>query len=503
VPASIPVIQKTNSASAKVPLIYNSLTRQKQSLPLPESGKPIGMYVCGVTVYDRCHIGHARTYLAFDVVLRYLQFLGHKVCYVRNITDIDDKIIQRAQEQGVTTTALTERYIAAMHADFRALGLLEPQIEPRATEHIQQMQALITILLEKGIAYQADNGDVYYQVAKFAPYGQLSQRSIAQALEGDAAEAYVSRLAHNHAKQHELDFVLWKAAKPGEPAWPSPWGAGRPGWHIECSAMAMQHLGEQFALHGGGVDLTFPHHENECAQSEAATGKPFVSIWMHVGFLQVNTTKMSKSLQNFVTIHEALAAHHPEVLRWFMLSTQYRHSIEYTPENLQQAAHGLERLYLALRHVALDRAWDAAESEQAMAHYASHPLTASYLTAFCEAMDDDFNTPAAISVLFEIGKELNKHKAEPNSAAESVSILAGLLKYLASSLGCLQLAPEQFLQKLQSQQLDIVKIEALVAARQHARLRGNWQEADAIRQQLLALNIVLEDGASGTSWRAL
>ncbi|HHF7347008.1 TPA: cysteine--tRNA ligase [Legionella feeleii] len=448
--------------------LYNSLTRKKEPFKPMQPGK-IGMYVCGITVYDRCHLGHARSMVCFDVIVRFLRSQGYEVTYVRNITDIDDKIIVRANERGVSINDLTSQYIKAMHDDASALNILPPDIEPRATGHIDSIIKLIQRLIDSDHAYVSDNGDVCYQVDSFKNYGKLSHKD----LEGLMAGARIEVVKE---KRSPLDFVLWKKAKPGEPSWPSPWGEGRPGWHIECSAMAMHELGEQFDIHGGGLDLQFPHHENEIAQSEAASGKNFANYWLHVGMLQVNNEKMAKSVGNFFTIEDILRQHHPEVIRYFLLSSHYRSSLNYSEENLQNARKALTRLYQSLKEIELS---------------ANHEIDNEWLGQFNQAMNDDFNTPVALAVLFQLSHELNK----TNSPR-----LAVTLKHLASLLGLLQAEPESFLQAgLQGDEKDM--IEDLIKERLEARTQRNWVRADEIRTILANKGIELEDGANGTTWR--
>ncbi|KTD67639.1 cysteine tRNA synthetase [Legionella santicrucis] len=448
--------------------LYNSLTRTKEPFVSISPGK-IGIYVCGITVYDRCHIGHARSMVAFDVVVRYLRSQGYDVKYIRNITDIDDKIIARAHERAIPIDELTAQYIAAMNEDTQALNILPPDGEPRATEHIHSIIHLIERLLAKGNAYLSDNGDVCYQVNSFTDYGKLSNKD----LEGLVAGARVEIVKE---KRSPLDFVLWKKAKPGEPSWPSPWGEGRPGWHIECSAMAMSELGEQFDIHGGGLDLQFPHHENEIAQSEAATEKPFANYWLHVGMLQVNNEKMSKSLGNFFTIADVLAKHHPEVVRYFLLSSHYRSSLNYSEENLTNAKKALIRLYQTIKDSRI---------------IADGELDNHWINEFNQAMNDDFNTPVALSVLFQLSHEVNKSNSP---------ILAATLKYLGNIMGLLQTDPSSFLQSGLDDE-DKASIEQLINERLQARTERNWERADQIRADLLSKGIELEDGANGTTWR--
>lgn len=453
--------------------IYNSLTRKKETFQPIEPGK-VKIYVCGPTVYDFAHIGNARTYAAFDVVVRYLRFRSYDVTYVRNITDIDDKIIKRANENKESFEQVVERFTTAIHDDFAALGLLKPNHEPRATEYIPKIIALIEKLIANNHAYIAENGDVYYDVRSFATYGALAHRNIDQLESG-------ARVEINDVKRDPLDFVLWKLAKPGEPFWESPWGVGRPGWHIECSAMSTSLLGDHFDMHGGGKDLIFPHHENEIAQSEAATHCKFANIWLHAGFLQIEKTKMSKSLGNFFTIRDVLAKYPAEVLRYFLITSHYRSPIQYSEDNLIQARNALQRLYTALR--------DLPE--------ANAVTNTVYEEKFIAAMDDDFNTPIAFSVLFDLAHEVQRLKeTNPTAASEH----GALLKKIASVLHILQDNPADFL-KAGDANLDVAKIENLITLRNEARASKNWAEADRVRAELTAMSIVLEDGANGTTWK--
>ncbi|MGQ9660600.1 MAG: cysteine--tRNA ligase [Thermochromatium sp.] len=456
--------------------IYNSLTRQKAPFQPIEPGK-VRMYVCGMTVYDYCHLGHARVLVVFDVVYRYLRALGYEVTYVRNITDIDDKIIRRAQENGETIQSLTERFIAAMHEDAEALGVLAPTDEPRATAHIREIQAMVQTLLDKGLAYVAANGDVYYAVSRFPDYGKLSGKNLAELRAG-------ARVEVGELKRDPLDFALWKAAKPGEPAWDSPWGPGRPGWHIECSAMSTCALGNHFDIHGGGADLQFPHHENEIAQSEGATGEPFVNVWMHNGFVRVNEEKMSKSLGNFFTVREVLRLYRPEEVRYFILTSHYRSPLNYDDGALQQARAALSRLYTALRGLP-----EAAPAEGE-----------SFRTRFQSAMDDDFNTPEALAVLFDLAREINRLRAA--GMTDQAAAHGALLRELGGVLGLLQDDPERYLRGgLVPGELDDAEIEAMIEQRQAARANKDWAEADRLRAVLMAAGVVLEDGPQGTTWR--
>ncbi|MBA1238296.1 cysteine--tRNA ligase [Pseudomonas kunmingensis] len=454
--------------------IYNTLSKTKEAFH-PLEGNKVRMYVCGMTVYDFCHIGHARVMVAFDVVTRWLRHRGYDVTYVRNITDIDDKIIRRASENGEPFQALVERMIAAMHEDETRLNVLRPDIEPRATDHIAGMHTMIQTLIDKGFAYAPGNGDVYYRVGKFVGYGKLSRRKIEDLKIG-------ARIEVDEAKEDPLDFVLWKGAKPGEPSWDSPWGAGRPGWHIECSVMSTCCLGETFDIHGGGPDLVFPHHENEIAQSEAATGKQYANAWMHAGAVRVDGEKMSKSLGNFFTIREVLERYHPEVVRYLLVSSHYRSPINYSEDSLREAKGALERFYNGLK--GLPEAAAAGGDE--------------FVARFSVAMDDDFNSPEACAVLFEMIREVNRLRESDLAAAAA---LAARLKELAAVLGVLQLEPETFLQAGAAGKVDATEVEALIAARLTARAEKNWAESDRIRDQLTAMGVVLEDGKGGTTWR--
>jgi cysteinyl-tRNA synthetase len=459
--------------------IYNSLTKQKETFTPIEKGK-VRLYVCGMTVYDYCHVGHARVMVVFDVVVRYLRYLGFSVTYVRNITDIDDKIIQRANENGENINDLTARFIQAMHEDTDALGVLRPEIEPRATESISQIIAMVQRLLDKGFAYITDNGDVCYAVQHFEGYGKLSGKRLADLRPGERVEV-------DESKQHPYDFVLWKLAKPGEPSWESPWGQGRPGWHIECSAMSTNCLGNHFDIHGGGMDLQFPHHENEIAQSEGATGEPFVNVWMHNGFVRINDEKMSKSLGNFFTVREVLAQYDAEVVRYFILTSHYRSPLNYSDQELESAKQSLTGFYTALRN--LPETDDFGDDN-------------SYKQRFDAAMDDDFNTPQALAVLFDLSHHINKiRQTEPQEAAK----LACLLRHLGSHLGILQADPESFLQGTRSQEnetdLSVFEIEQLITERENARKQRDWTRADDIRATLKEKGIILEDSAQGTTWR--
>jgi cysteinyl-tRNA synthetase len=454
--------------------IYNSLTDQEDVFKPIVQGR-IGIYVCGITVYDYCHIGHARSLIVFDVIVRYLRALGFSVNFVRNITDVDDKIIQRALENQESCDALTERFIQAMHEDEKQLGILPPDVEPRATQHISDIIRVIEQLIAANAAYVAPNGDVCFSVREFKEYGKLSKRDIEKLISG-------ARVSVGEQKRDPLDFVLWKLSKPGEPTWDSPWGKGRPGWHIECSAMSTEILGQPFDIHGGGMDLKFPHHENEIAQSEAACGKPFANIWMHAGLLLINKEKMSKSLGNFLTIREVLKEHHPEVIRYFMISAHYRSPVNYSDETLAQVRSSLERLYTAMRGL------PEVENARILA----------YEDAFQSAMNDDFNTPVALSVFFDMAHEI--HRLREQNLVNEAAILASGLKRLAGIFHILQANPEEFLRGNMPEE-EVAKIEALIAERQSARANKNFARADEIRQELLAMGVVIEDAAAGTSWR--
>jgi cysteinyl-tRNA synthetase len=433
-----------------------------------------------MTVNDLCHLGHARVLVVFDVVYRYLKRAGFDVTYVRNITDIDDKIIRRAAENGEPIDALTDRYIDAMHEDAAALGVLPPDAEPRATAHMEEIVAMIERLLANGHAYSADNGDVYYAVASFPGYGRLSGKDPQDLRAG-------ARVEVGEAKRDPLDFALWKASKPGEPAWDSPWGPGRPGWHIECSAMSTSCLGNHFDIHGGGADLQFPHHENEIAQSEGATGEPFVNVWMHNGFVRINEEKMSKSLGNFFTVREILARYQPEEIRYFILTSHYRSPLNYDDEHLDNARAALTRLYTALRGLpAAQAGTDAAVGDP-------------YRQRFDAAMDDDFNTPEALAVLFDLAREINRVRDDDPASA---SALAARLRELGAALGLLGQDAEAYLRAgVGGQGPSDGEIEALIRRRADARGDRDFAEADRIRDELQQAGVVLEDGSAGTTWR--
>ncbi|WP_024612304.1 cysteine--tRNA ligase [Pseudoalteromonas sp. TB64] len=454
--------------------IYNTLTRKKEQFKPMVEGK-IDMYVCGITIYDYCHIGHARTFVGFDVIVRYLRHIGYDLKYVRNITDIDDKIIKRANENGESINDLTVRMTKAMHEDFDSLNMLRPDIEPTVTSHMDEIIVMVKRLIEKGHAYVAADGDVLFDVSTFEQYGALSQQDLTMLQSG-------SRVEVAQDKDDPLDFVLWKKAKAGEPSWSSPWGEGRPGWHIECSAMSSKHLGEHFDIHGGGSDLQFPHHENEIAQSCCANNGKYVNTWIHTGMVQVNKEKMSKSLDNFFTVREVLKAYDAESVRYFLISGHYRSQLNYSQENLDQARSSLERIYTALRDVEpVECNLEGSE----------------YVVKFRKAMDDDFNTPEALPVLFELAKELNRVK---ESDVVQAGQLAFILRSIGNVLGVAQQSPEAFLQGGQDDD-EVATIEALIVKRNEARASKNWAAADEARDALNALGVILEDSAGKTTWR--
>ncbi|WP_233963185.1 cysteine--tRNA ligase [Pectobacterium versatile] len=456
--------------------IFNTLSRQKEEFKPIHAGQ-VGMYVCGITVYDLCHIGHGRTFVAFDVVARYLRYLGYSLKYVRNVTDIDDKIIKRAIENGETSDQLTTRMIAEMHADFDALNILRPDAEPRATHHIADIIEMVEALIARRHAYVASNGDVMFSVDTAPGYGVLSRQDLDQLQAG-------ARVEITEVKRNPMDFVLWKMSKPGEPHWSSPWGEGRPGWHIECSAMNCKQLGTHFDIHGGGSDLMFPHHENEIAQSSCAHDGSYVNYWMHSGMVMVDREKMSKSLNNFFTVRDVLAYYDPETVRYFLMSGHYRSQLNYSEDNLKQARSALERLYIALRGMDASVAAHGGDEFEAR---------------FREAMDDDFNTPEAYSVLFDMAREVNRLKTEDVQAANQ---LASALRKLSGVLGLLEQDPEQFLQNgAQVDDEEVKEIEALIQQRKDARAAKDWALADQARDRLNEMGVVLEDGPQGTIWR--
>ena len=454
--------------------IYNTLKREKEEFK-PINPNQVGMYVCGVTVYDLCHFGHGRTFVSFDVIARYLRYSGYNLRYVRNITDVDDKIIKRAIENNETCDQLVDRMIAEMHKDFDALNILRPDVEPRATHHIAEIIAMVEKLIANGHAYVAADGDVMFDVESFPKYGALSRQNLAQLQAG-------ARVEIKSVKKNPMDFVLWKMSKENEPSWESPWGKGRPGWHIECSAMNSKELGEHFDIHGGGSDLMFPHHENEIAQSCCANHGEYVNYWLHTGMLTIDKEKMSKSLGNFFSIRYMLDLYDAESLRYFFLTAHYRSLLDYSIDNLNLARSALERLYTALR--GCDLTVPAKGGEQ-------------YVESFKTAMDDDFNTPGALAVLFEMAREINKLKTED---AEKANGLAVRLKELAGVLGLLEQDPEAFLQG-DANNDEVAEIEALIKQRNEAKAAKNWAVADEVRDKLKAMNIVLEDTSNGATWR--
>jgi len=454
--------------------IYNSMSREKQEFTPINPGK-IGMYVCGVTIYDLCHIGHGRTFVSFDMIVRYLRYSGYEVNFQRNITDVDDKIIKRATENNESCESLTERLITEMHQDFDALNMIRPDFEPRATLHMDEIIELVQRLLDRNHAYVASNGDVLFSVASFPEYGRLSGQDLDQLQAG-------ARVEIDNAKHNPMDFVLWKMSKPGEPTWDSPWGPGRPGWHIECSAMNSKHLGSHFDIHGGGSDLQFPHHENEIAQSCCAHDTPYVNYWMHTGMVMIDREKMSKSLDNFFTIRDVLKHYDAETVRYFLLSGHYRSQLNYSEDNLKQARAALERLYTAIKDV--DLTVKAAPAEV-------------FVAKFKAAMNDDFNTPEAYSVLFDMVREINRLKTSDSAQA---SALAVSMKQLANVLGLVSQDADAFF-KGESSDDAVTEIEALIVERNRARTEKDWPAADVARDRLNLLGVVLEDGENGTTWR--
>lgn len=481
--------------------IYNTLSGKKEALQTLEPGH-VRLYVCGITSYDYCHIGHARSALAFDMIVRYLKYRGYKVTFVRNFTDIDDKIIARAKEQNTTSEELANRFINEFYTDMDKLGVDRPDIEPKATEHIKEMTDIISELIDKGMAYQAGN-DVYYVVDSFPEYGKLSKRNIEDMKAG-------SRISVNEQKNNPMDFVLWKGSKPGEPTWDSPWGPGRPGWHIECSAMSRKYLGETFDIHGGGQDLIFPHHENEIAQSEGANGKPFAKNWIHHGFVTIRDEKMSKSLGNFLTIRDILTHYHPEILRFFIFSTHYRNPLDFSESAMRDATAGLERLYECV--AAVDSLDSASADKNAPSVLSAKDIKKvdELETRFQEAMDNDFNTAQAQGIFFDTIKTINRihGKMTDSSSAEDIQFLkkgTAVLKKLAAIMGLLTEDAQHFLATRKEKQIadsdiDPAAIDALIAERYQCRLDKNWARSDEIRAELLAKNIELKDSAEGTTW---
>jgi cysteinyl-tRNA synthetase len=481
--------------------IYNTLSGKKEALQTIEPDH-VRLYVCGITSYDYCHIGHARSALAFDMIVRYLRYRGYKVTFVRNFTDIDDKIIARAKEQNTTSEELANRFINEFYTDMDKLGVDRPDIEPKATEHIKEMTDIISELIDKGMAYQAGN-DVYYIVDSFPEYGKLSKRNIEDIKAG-------ARISVNEQKANPMDFVLWKGSKPGEPTWDSPWGPGRPGWHIECSAMSRKYLGETFDIHGGGQDLIFPHHENEIAQSEGANGKPFVKSWIHHGFVTIRDEKMSKSLGNFLTIRDILTHYHPEILRFFIFSTHYRNPLDFSESAMRDATAGLERLYECVAAVDSLDAANVDRSATSILNAKDIEKVTELESRFQEAMDNDFNTAQAQGIFFDTIKTINRihGKMTETSAAEDIQFLkrgTAVLKKLAAIMGLLTENAQHFLtirkeKQIADSDIDPAAIEALIAERNQCRLDKNWARSDEIRAELLAKNIELKDGAEGTTW---
>jgi cysteinyl-tRNA synthetase len=455
--------------------IYNTLSNQKEKFQ-PINPNQVGIYVCGMTVYDFCHMGHARVLVMFDVITRHLRRNFSNVKYVRNITDIDDKIISRALENNEDIYSLTNRFIDAMHEDERALGVLSPDIEPRATDSIDQMKDMIESLSNQGLAYQGQNGDVFYSVRKFKDYGKLSGKNLDDLMAG-------ARVDVESNKEDPLDFVLWKRAKTGEPSWSSPWGDGRPGWHIECSAMSNHFISNHFDIHGGGMDLTFPHHENEIAQSEGANNCKFVNTWMHVGFVNIDDEKMSKSLNNFFTIRDVLEKYDGETLRYFLISSHYRSPLNFSETNIESAQSALKRLYIALKGYT-----ENTEDKS--------PIDINYEERFNEALNDDFNTPIALSILFEIAKQINIERiSNPNKA----NVLSAMLIKLGNFIGILEYNAEEYLK--QGSELSEAEISEKIAQREAARNSKDFAMSDQIRDELVELGIILEDSANGTTWR--
>ncbi len=486
--------------------IYNTLSKQKEIFKPLQPGR-VHMYVCGITAYDLCHVGHARSAVVFDMIYRYLEYRGFDVVCVRNFTDVDDKIIKRAEEEGTDSQTIAERYIEAFYEDMDRLGVARPMHEPRATDFIPEMIELIETLIEKGYAYQAD-GDVYFAVKKFAEYGKLSKRNLDEMIAG-------ARVAVEENKQNPMDFALWKASKPGEPAWPSPWGEGRPGWHVECSAMSTKYLGSSFDIHGGGKDLIFPHHENEIAQSEAAHGTRFVQYWVHNGFVNIDQEKMSKSLGNFFTIRQVLEQYQPEVLRLFLLSSHYRSPVDFSRESMAEAERGLERLYHTAGEV--DERIGASAGQGTLPTsddpgFQNLRVKIENLPArFQDEMNDDFNTAAALGHLFDLSRTLNRFLdslTRKPSPEEKELLAQGVyrLRECASVLGLLQQSPEDFFQERNRRALAALniteeKVERLIAERAEARKEKKWARADEIREALAARSIILEDAPDGTRWR--
>ncbi len=478
-------------------------TKSGAKIPLrPMQAGHVKLYVCGITAYDYCHIGHARSALVFDMIVKYMRHRGLKVTFIRNFTDIDDKIINRANEQGTTSEELSQRFIGKFHEDMDRLGITQPDLEPKATEHVGEIIAMISELVDKGLAYQAGD-DVYYRVTKFAAYGQLSGRNLDDMLAG-------ARITVNENKENPMDFALWKGSKPGEPTWDSPWGPGRPGWHIECSAMSRKYLGDSFDIHGGGKDLIFPHHENEIAQSEGATGVPFAEAWIHHGFVTIKDEKMSKSLGNFLTIREVLEDYDPEVLRLLVFSTHYRNPLDYSTDAMKDAESGLDRLYACLAD--LDQLPEPAETDvEPVASAKEFKKIESLGHRFQTAMDNDFNTAQGLGHLFDAVKTLNRIRqnlAEPPARQDLHLLQTGRrqLVELGSIMGLLSRDPLTYSKEKQAKsfselRIDPASIENLIQQRLEARANKDWARADAIRDRLLAENILIKDGPEGTTWQ--
>ncbi len=481
--------------------IYNTLSGKREPLKTLKSGH-VKLYVCGITSYDYCHIGHARSALAFDMIVRYLRYRDYKVTYVRNFTDIDDKIIARARQQNCSSDELASRFIDEFYLDMDKLGIDRPDIEPRATDHIPEMIEIITELIDKGMAYQAGN-DVYYIVDSFPDYGKLSRRNIEDMRAG-------ARIAVNEQKHNPMDFVLWKGSKPGEPTWESPWGAGRPGWHIECSAMSRKYLGTTFDIHGGGKDLIFPHHENEIAQSEGANDKPFVTTWIHHGFVTIRDEKMSKSLGNFLTIRDILSSYHPEILRFFIFSTQYRNPLDFSESAMKNATLGLEKLYECMAAIDVLDPDIGDEQAKALLTDVDKQKIGALEERFQNAMDNDFNTAQAQGIFFDTVKTINRNLSILSSSPAQSDIdifknAASTLKKLADIMGLLRVDAVTFLAEKNQKLLDKINIDEkminlLIAEREQCRIEKNWSRSDQIRDELLAKNIELKDGPSGTEW---
>jgi len=472
--------------------IYNTLNRKKEIFEPVKQGR-VGMYVCGPTVYDSCHIGHARSILTFDVIARYLKASGFEVTYVRNFTDVDDKIINRANQLGIDSKALAEKYINEFYEDMDALNVERPTIEPRATEHIAQIIKVIEMLIDKNLAYQVD-GDIFFAIELFKDYGKLSGRKLEDMEAG-------ARVDIDERKRNPFDFALWKSAKPGEPAWDSPWGKGRPGWHIECSAMSTEYLGETFDIHGGGKDLIFPHHENEIAQSEGAFGKPFARFWIHNGFVNINQEKMSKSLGNFLRIKDILKSFHPEAVRLFLLSSHYRSPIDFTDKAMDEASAGLDKIYALLERVEENKELSEINNIE----------PGNYYKQFCEAMDDDFNTARGIGVLFEAVRNINrlldenKEGLSQDTIKDIISCKSDILK-IGGILGILYELPEAYFKEkkskgLEKKSIDPAVIEKMIKDRTDARKAKEWSRADQIRKELAEMNIIIEDRLEGTIWK--